>query len=69
MTKEFLKASGLRVLRTVLEVLTAQLIAYSTFSEIQWEPVLFTTVLAGVESFAMALNGLPEVEAVKTKKK
>lgn len=68
MNKAFFKASGIRILRTVIEVLTAQLIAYSTFSDIQWGPVLFTTLIAGLESFAMALNGLPEVELMQNNK-
>lgn len=61
--KAFLKAAGIRALRTVAQAALAMIPAGIMITEVNWVTVLYTAALAGVCSLLTSLaTGLPEVE-------
>ena len=61
--KEFLKAAGIRALRTVAQAALAMIPAGIMITEVNWLTVLYTAALAGVCSLLTSIvTGLPEVE-------
>ena len=61
--KAFLKAAGIRALRTVAQAALAMIPAGIMITEVNWLTVLYTAALAGVCSLLTSLaTGLPEVE-------
>lgn len=61
--KDFLKAAGIRALRTVAQT-ALSLIGVGTFiSDINWVQVLSASLLAGIISILTSIvTGLPEVD-------
>ena len=59
--KEWLKAAGVRAIKTVGQSLVATIGAVSMFHELDWKMVASASLLAGVLSLATSLAGLPEV--------
>lgn len=64
--KDFLKAAGIRALRTVAQA-ALSMIGVSTFmSEVNWIQVLSASLLAGVISILTSvITGLPELDGEK----
>ena len=60
-TKNWLKAAGVRAVKTMAQTFVAAVGTSTLISGIDWPAVLSTTVLAGVLSVATSLAGLPEV--------
>lgn len=60
-TKNWLKAAGVRAIKTMAQTFVAAVGTSTLISGIDWPAVLSTTVLAGVLSVATSLAGLPEV--------
>lgn len=60
--KLWLKAAGVRALKTVAQTAAAMLSAATLISEVSWELVLSAAVLAGVYSLLTSLAGMPEVK-------
>lgn len=60
-TKNWLKAAGVRAVKTMAQTFVAAVGTATLISGIDWPAVLSTTVLAGVLSVATSLAGLPEV--------
>ena len=61
--KAFLKAAGIRALRTVAQAALAMIPAGIMITEVNWLTVLYTAALAGVCSLLTSIvTGLPEVE-------
>lgn len=60
-TKNWLKAAGIRAVKTMAQTFVAAVGTSTLISGIDWPAVLSTTVLAGVLSVATSLAGLPEV--------
>lgn len=63
MNKDFLKAVGIRALRTVCQAAVAMIPAAVTISQVDWRTVIGTAALSGVVSVLTSFaTGLPEVE-------
>lgn len=67
-TWEWVKAAGIRALRTMAQTAVATLGVSSTIGEVDWITVGSTALLAGVLSILTSVSGLPEVEAALAKK-
>lgn len=61
-TKKWLKAAGVRALKTMAQTVVAMLPAAATIQQVDWITVLGTAALAGVASLLTSVKGLPEVE-------
>ena len=64
-TKEWIKASLIRALRTVCQTAIATIGTSALLSEVNWVAVASSSALAGVLSILTSLAGLPEVENEK----
>lgn len=62
MVKKWLKAAGIRALKTVAQTAVATIGTSAVISEVNWIAVLSASVLAGILSLLTSLAGLPEVE-------
>lgn len=62
-TKQWLRAASIRAAKTTAQAAVALLPAAATISEVNWEIVGGTALLAGVTSFLTSVAGLPEVGA------
>lgn len=61
----WLKAAGLRAIRTIAQSAIAAIGSTAAFSEVDWLVVGSTALLAGVLSILTSVAGLPEVEKDK----
>ena len=61
-TKEWLKASLIRALRTVAQTAIATIGTAVVLSDVNWIAVISASILAGILSMLTSLAGLPEVE-------
>lgn len=61
-TKRWLKAAGIRAVKTVAQTAAAMLPAAATIQQVDWVVVAGTAALAGVTSILTSLAGLPEVK-------
>ena len=65
MTKEYfikwIKAAGIRALKTVAQTAVATIGVSMLLTEVDWITVLSTAALAGVLSLLTSIAGLPEV--------
>lgn len=61
--KLWLKAAGIRAVKTMAQTAVAMLPVAATITEVDWLAVLGTAALAGVTSLVTSLAGLPEVKA------
>ena len=60
--KAWLKAAGIRAVKTVAQTAVALIPAAVTITAVDWLTVIGTAALAGVVSLLTSLAGLPEVE-------
>ena len=65
MTKSWLKAAGIRALKTVAQTAVATIGTSAVLSSVDWVAVVSASVLAGVLSVLTSIAGLPEVGAEK----
>lgn len=63
-TKKWLKAAGIRAIKTICQTAVATIGTTTMFSEVNWAMVGSTSLLAGVLSLLTSLAGLPELEEV-----
>ncbi len=66
MSKKWLKAAGIRAVKTVAQTAAALIVtagASATLGDINWMTVLSTSAVAGILSLLTSVKGLPEVEA------
>ena len=61
-TKKWLKAAGVRAVKTVAQTAVAMIPVAATIQQVDWITVLGTSALAGVVSILTSLAGLPEVK-------
>ena len=61
-TKKWLKAAGVRAIKTVAQTAVATIGAAAVLSQVNWAVVASASVLAGVLSLLTSVAGLPEVE-------
>lgn len=60
--KKFLKAAGIRALRTVAQTAAATIGTSALISEVNWATVISASLLAGILSLLTSVaTGLPEV--------
>ncbi len=64
--KLWLKAAGIRALKTMAQTALATISAEAMLEGVNWLTVASATALAGVLSLLMSVEGLPEVRAVET---
>ena len=58
----WLKAAGIRALKTVAQTAVATIGTTSVLSEVNWKIVISSAILAGFLSLLTSVAGLPEVE-------
>lgn len=58
--KKWLKAAGIRAIKTVAQTFVATIGTAMVLSEVKWGYVLSASVLAGILSLATSLAGIPE---------
>lgn len=63
--KQWIKAAGIRALKTVCQTAIATIGTSAAFDEVNWLLVGSTSLLAGILSILTSLAGLPEVENKK----
>lgn len=59
--REWMKAAGIRALRTVAQTALGTLGAAAAMEQVNWQGVVSASLLAGIVSLLMSLKGLPEV--------
>ena len=64
--KNWIKAAGIRALKTVAQTAVATIGTCAVLSEVNWITVGSAAVLAGILSLVTSLAGLPELEEPKT---
>lgn len=65
--KKWIKAAGIRAIRTTAQTALALIPAGVTIEEVGWGVVLSTSVLSGILSLLTSISGLPEVENERSK--
>lgn len=63
---QWLKAAGIRAIKTIAQTAIASIGVSATVSEIDWIVVASTAAVAGILSLLTSVAGLPEVEAEVT---
>lgn len=61
-TKKWIKAAGVRAVKTMAQTFVATIGSAAVLSAVDWKVVLSAAVLAGILSMATSVAGLPEVE-------
>ena len=64
--KNWIKAAGIRAIKTVAQAAIATIGTSAVLSEVDWVMVGSAAVLAGILSLLTSLAGLPELEEPKT---
>jgi hypothetical protein len=62
MSKQWMKAAGIRALKTMAQTFLATVGTSALLTEVNWTAVLSASVLAGVLSVVTSVAGLPEVQ-------
>jgi len=62
MNIEWVKAAGIRAIKTMAQTAAAMIPAAAMIQQVDWRVVVGTAALAGVASLLTSLAGLPEVE-------
>ena len=63
--KEWIKAAGIRALKTVAQTALATIGTSAVLDEINWIAVASASALAGILSLLMSIAGLPELKNTK----
>lgn len=62
MNKKWLKAAGVRAIKTVAQTFVATIGTAVVVQDVNWVAVLSASLLAGILSLATSVAGLPELE-------
>lgn len=62
MTKSWLKAAGIRSLKTIAQTAVATIGTTAVLAQVDWKTVISASILAGILSILTSIGGLPEVE-------
>ena len=68
-TKEWLKAAGIRALKTVAQTAIATIGTSAALESVNWVAVASTTALAGILSLLTSVAGLPELNEKESEDK
>lgn len=60
--KEWIKAAGIRAIKTVAQTAVATIGTSALLGDVNWIAVLSASVLAGVLSLLTSITGLPELD-------
>lgn len=60
-TKKWIKAAGVRAVKTVAQTFVATIGTAAVMNEVNWTMVVSASVLSGVLSLATSIAGLPEI--------
>lgn len=60
--KKWIKAAGVRALRTVAQTAVASIGTSAAIGDVNWVMVASTSLLAGILSLLTSIGGLPELE-------
>lgn len=60
-TKKWLKAAGIRAIKTTAQTAIATIGSSAVISSVDWKMVLSTSLLGGILSLLTSVAGLPEV--------
>ena len=60
--KQWVKAAGVRAIKTVAQTAIATIGVAATMGDVKWLAVLSSSALAGLLSILTSIAGLPEVE-------
>ena len=60
--KKWLKAAGVRAIKTVAQTAVAMIPVGVSIAEVGWKAVLGTAALAGIASLLTSIAGLPELK-------
>ena len=60
--KKWLKAAGVRAIKTVAQTAVATVGTSAVLSQVDWKLVVSASVLTGILSLLTSVAGLPEVE-------
>ena len=60
--KAWIKAAGVRAIKTVAQTAAATIGTSAAMGDVNWKLVLSSSVLAGILSLLTSVAGLPEVE-------
>ena len=61
-TKQWLKAAGIRAIKTIAQTAIATIGTSAVLDEVNWIMVASASALAGILSLLTSVAGLPEVE-------
>ncbi len=61
-TKKWMKAAGVRAVKTMAQTAASMLTVGQAFFEVNWVNVISVSITTGVISVLTSLAGLPEVE-------
>ena len=61
-SKEWMKAAGIRAVKTGAQTAVAMIPVAATVAQVDWKAVIGTAALAGITSLLTSLAGLPEVQ-------
>jgi len=64
-TKEWVKAAGVRAVKTMAQTFVATVGTAAVLSAVDWKVVVSASVLSGILSIANSVAGIPEVEENK----
>lgn len=59
--KKWIKAAGVRAIKTVAQTAVGIIGASAIISEVDWKVVLSASLLAGITSLLTSIAGLPEI--------
>ncbi len=59
---KWLKAAGIRAVKTIAQTAAATIGTSAMFSEVNWKITLSTAALSGILSVLTSISGLPEVK-------
>lgn len=61
-TKEWVKAAGVRAVKTMAQTFVATVGTAAVLSAVDWKVVVSASILSGILSVANSVAGIPEVE-------
>lgn len=61
-TEKWLKAAGIRAVKTIAQTFIAAVGTSAMMSEVDWKMVTSASILAGILSIATSIAGIPEVK-------